>query len=114
MSSLSIGDLGTTAATGSTTSSANLAGKVASSILATCTTTATARSTAAGAKVTSKAGSLGSSWLDNNVLAVNGEVLASQSGLVALNSLVLHKGTVLNTRKSVKHIPACPIVVLGK
>lgn len=98
---LDVGDLGTSTATGSTASATALSREVASSILAARAvtikaTTATARGiTTASAEVTTVGVGLGSSGLDNNVLAINGKVLAGQSSLVALNSLVLNKGTVL-------------------
>lgn len=95
---LSVGNLGTTTATGSTSPAANLPGEVASRVLASCATTATARSIAsASAEVTTVGVGLGSSWLNDDVLAVDGEVLIGQSSLVALNSLVLNKRAVLES-----------------
>jgi hypothetical protein len=102
---LNVCDLGTSTATGSTASATALSSEVASSILAARTVTieataATARGiTTASAEVTTVGVGLGSSGLDNNVLAINGKVLAGQSSLVALDSLVLNKGTVLRNKR---------------
>lgn len=102
---LDVGGLGTSTTTGSTASATALSREVASSILAAravtikATTAATRGITTASAEVTTVGVGLGSSGLDNNVLAINGKVLAGQSSLVALNSLVLNEGTVLRDRR---------------